>query len=152
MSPSGAASLHLAGHSARAQCHTQSNFPRIGQWGDTMTDERRKEERVTVCLDATWLGRSSKNNARAVDLSEGGCYIDTIVEVSEGEALTFGLMMNDGKWLVLKGVVAHRTPRLGFGIRFVDLTDEQRGKIQSILRRAKAEDTPEVLFDIFTRA
>jgi len=111
-----------------------------------MTDERRKQERVTVCLDATWHGRASKNGARAVDLSEGGCYIDSIAEVSVGEVLTLGLKMPDGKWLVLKGTVAHRTPRLGFGMRFLDLTDEQNEKIQFLLRRAKGEEETEDIF------
>jgi len=108
-----------------------------------MTDERRRQDRFTVCLDATWHGRAGKNGARVVDLSEGGCYIDSIVEVAESEPLTLGLMMPDGKWLVLKGEVAHRTPRLGFGVRFVGLTDGQKEKLDFLLKRAKGEDKSE---------
>ena len=39
----------------------------------------------------------------------------------------------DGEWLALTGEVAHQTPPLGFGLRFVNLSDEQREKLRSLL-------------------
>jgi len=41
--------------------------------------------------------------------------------------------MPDQQWLQLRGEVAHYKPRLGFGVRFVELTDEQRKKIRALL-------------------
>lgn len=95
--------------------------------------DRRSEKRWDVCLDAVWDGKSGNYQARVTDLSEGGCYVDTMGEAYVGEVLVFKLQLPDGAWLELSGEVAHQTPPLGFGLRFVDLTDSQRGKLYSLL-------------------
>lgn len=98
--------------------------------------ERRTEDRWEVCLDAVWDGKSG-NSARVTDLSEGGCYIDSICEASVGEVLQVKLHLPNGEWLELAGEVAHRTPPLGFGIRFVNLTPEQINRLRSIISQLK---------------
>jgi Tfp pilus assembly protein PilZ len=95
--------------------------------------DRRSEKRWDVCLDAVWDGKSGNYTARVTDLSEGGCYVDTMGGAQVGEVIVFKLQMPDGGWLELSGEVAHQTPPLGFGLRFVDLTDEQQEKLQSLL-------------------
>jgi hypothetical protein len=91
--------------------------------------ERRRKDRVEICLEVKWANR----NGRLADLSEGGCYIDTIGEVFPGEVVKIAISLPDGRPLWLEGEVAHRTPRLGFGVRFINLTDEQRMNIRSLL-------------------
>ncbi|HEX5604066.1 MAG TPA: PilZ domain-containing protein [Pyrinomonadaceae bacterium] len=95
--------------------------------------DRRNEKRWDVCLDAVWDGKSGNYQARVTDLSEGGCYVDTMGQAHIGEVLAFKLQLPDGEWLALRGEVAHQTPPLGFGLRFVTLSDEQREKLLSIL-------------------
>lgn len=96
--------------------------------------DRRSEKRWDVCLDAVWDGKSGNYVARVTDLSEGGCYVDSLGEAQIGEVLDFKLQLPDGEWLELRGEVAHQTPPLGFGLRFVDLTDEQRERFRSLLQ------------------
>lgn len=95
--------------------------------------ERRNEKRSDVCLDAVWEGSSGNNEARVTDLSEGGCYLDTMGQAQVGEALAFKLKLPDGSWLELSGEVAHERPPMGFGLRFVNLTDEQQEKLRALL-------------------
>ena len=95
--------------------------------------DRRSEKRWDVCLDAVWDGKSGNYVARVTDLSEGGCYVDTLGEAQIGEVLSFKLQLPDGEWLSLTGEVAHQSPPLGFGLRFVTLSEEQREKLHSIL-------------------
>jgi len=95
--------------------------------------DRRRETRLEVCLDAVWDGKSGNYTARVTDLSEGGCYVDTLGEAAPGEIIHFKLQMTDGSWLELAGTVAHTTPPLGFGLRFVDPTDEQIEKLRSLI-------------------
>jgi PilZ domain-containing protein len=95
--------------------------------------DRRTEKRWDVCIDAVWDGKSGNHSARVTDLSEGGCYVDTLGEAHVGEVLKFKLQLPNSGWLELSGEVAHQTPPLGFGMRFVDLTDEQREKLRSLL-------------------
>ncbi|MEN3327606.1 MAG: PilZ domain [Acidobacteriota bacterium] len=95
--------------------------------------DRRSEKRWDVCLDAVWDGKSGNYVARVTDLSEGGCYVDSLGEAQIGEVLQFKLQLPDGEWLALTGEVAHQSPPLGFGLRFVTLSDEQCEKLHSIL-------------------
>ena len=102
-----------------------------------MSDERRREKRWEVCLDAVWDGKSGNYGARVTDLSEGGCYIDSICIAHVGEILELKLQLPNGDWLQLTGQVAHQTPPLGFGLRFVQLTDEQQEKLRLLLAHLK---------------
>jgi Tfp pilus assembly protein PilZ len=95
--------------------------------------DRRTEKRWDVCLDAVWDGKSGNYTARVTDLSEGGCYVDTMGEAQIGEVIVFKLQLPDGEWLDLSGEVCHQTPPLGFGLRFVELSDEQSEKLRSLL-------------------
>jgi len=93
--------------------------------------DRRTEQRWDVCLDAVWDGKSGNYDARVTDLSEGGCYVDTMGEAQVGEVIVFKLQLPDGEWLELSGEVAHQRRPLGFGLRFVNLTEEQHEKLLS---------------------
>jgi Tfp pilus assembly protein PilZ len=93
--------------------------------------ERRNEKRLEVCLDALWDGKSGNYSARITDLSEGGCYIDTLGEAQVGEVLNLKLQVQNGEWLELTGEVAHEMPPLGFGIRFLELPAEQLERLRS---------------------
>jgi len=95
--------------------------------------ERRNEKRLEVCLDAVWDGNSGNHPARVTDLSEGGCYVDSLGESQVGEILNIKLQLQTGDWLELSGEVAHQMPPLGFGVRFVDLTSEQLQNLRSLL-------------------
>ncbi len=100
-------------------------------------DDRRRDKRWDVCLDAVWDSRSGNFTARATDLSEGGCYIDSLNQPNVGEHLNLKLQLPNGDWLELTGEVAHQTPPLGFGLRFVDLSEEQLKKLNSLIDHLK---------------
>jgi hypothetical protein len=104
--------------------------------------DRRREDRLEVCLDAVWDGKSGNYTARVTDLSEGGCYLDTMGEALSGEIVSFKLHMSGADWLDLTGEVAHQCPPMGFGLRFVDLTDEQLEKLRSLIAHLKGPHEP----------
>jgi hypothetical protein len=95
--------------------------------------EKRTEARFEVSLAARWQGSAA--NSRISDLSLGGCYMDTIVSVTVGEALSLQILMPDSSWFELQGVVAYHSPRMGFGVRFVNLDEKQRRQIRSLLMK-----------------
>jgi hypothetical protein len=95
--------------------------------------ERRNEKRVEVCLDAVWDANSGNHTARVTDLSESGCYVDTLGEAQVGEVLSIKLQLQNGDWLELSGEVAHLMPPMGFGVRFVNLDPNQLEKVRSLL-------------------
>ena len=101
-------------------------------------DDRREKPRLSVDLDALWDCNESRASARVTDLSEGGCYLDTVGEVMTGEIVAFRVLLPDGDWLYLEGEVRHHRFGVGFGVRFVDLNDEQHEKLLLLLQIAKA--------------
>ena len=51
-------------------------------------------------------GMAPKKGTRPItDLSEGGCYLDTVGEVMVGEIVAFRVLLPDGDWLYLEGEV-----------------------------------------------
>ena len=111
-------------------------------YGEAKMSERRREDRFEVCLEAVWEGKSGNYGARVTDLSEGGCYVDTLGDAHVGEILSFKLQMPTGEWLALTGEVAHETPPLGFGLRFVYLSEEQLEKLRSIIPQLEHPTDP----------
>jgi Tfp pilus assembly protein PilZ len=105
-------------------------------------DERRSRKRWDVSLDAVWDGKSGNYTARITDLSDGGCYMDSLSEVTIGEVLTLKLNLPNGEWLELTGKVAHHTPPVGFGVRFVDLSDEQLESLRNFIEQLKTLPRP----------
>lgn len=95
--------------------------------------DRRSEKRLEVCLDAVWDGNSGNHPARVTDLSEGGCYVDSLGDALIGEVLNIKLHLQNGESLELSGEVAHHMPPMGFGVRFVNLNPEQSEKLRSLL-------------------
>ena len=75
------------------------------------------------------------HSARITDLSEGGCYLDSVGEVRRGEIVGFRILLPDEDWLYLEGEVRHHSS-IGFGVQFVDLNEEQTEKLRWLLRIA----------------
>ena len=99
-------------------------------------EERRSTPRLTVSLDAVWDGANGNHPARITDLSLGGCYMDTVGEAMTGEIVCFRVSLADGDWLYLEGEVRHHTPKTGFGVRFLELEEQQAEKIEALLKAA----------------
>jgi hypothetical protein len=104
-------------------------------------NDRRSQERLDVSLDAVWDGHGNRP-ARITDLSEGGCFVDTSGEAYMGERLTFRVQLPGTNWLELTGEVAHYGWPVGFGLRFIELSDEQRERLLSFIEYLKGPHDP----------
>ncbi|MFN2493043.1 MAG: PilZ domain-containing protein [Pyrinomonadaceae bacterium] len=113
-------------------------------------DDRRSRPRLSVSLDAMWDSSTEAHHARITNLSEGGCFLDSVGEVRAGEIVGFRVLLPDDDWLYLEGEVRHYSPGSGFGVQFVDLNDEQTEKLRWLLRIAKAAgpDDPPMSADL----
>ena len=98
-----------------------------------MTDDNRKHDRVPILVDVLWGGGTPQSGARTTDLSEGGCFIDTMGHAAVGERIDFKLLMPDGDWLPVQGQVIYELPRTGFGIRFTKISDPDLERIKALI-------------------
>jgi PilZ domain-containing protein len=93
----------------------------------------REDERFPYYTEIMIQSASGTRGARISDVSQGGCYIDTITPAREGEDISFDIMRPSGETVRFTGTVAYVMENLGFGIKFTDLTDEQRTAIDQII-------------------
>lgn len=103
-------------------------------------DDRRSKPRLSVSLDAMWDSSTEAHSARVTNLSEGGCYLDSVGEVRSGEIVGFRILMPDDDWLYLEGEVRHLSVGTGFGVRFTELNEDQTEKLKWLLKFARGSD------------
>lgn len=89
----------------------------------------RQYTRLAVALEIYMDFTSGRREARVSDLSMGGCFVDSIAAVSEGEKIGFELKPSSRETLRMKGEVAYVLPGIGFGIRFEEMSDLQKDLI-----------------------
>lgn len=94
----------------------------------------RQEDRKDFIAEIVLESASGRREARVSDISAGGCYIDTIVGVRDGETVNFDLIYPNGGRLAFTGEVAYHFEGVGFGVKFINLTDEQKLFLERILK------------------
>lgn len=93
---------------------------------DDQSKVGRKQQRTTVSLEVIFEGSSGRRQARISDLSLGGCFVDSIVNICSGEQISLKIMVSDGVWLDLRGEIAYVFEGCGFGVRFVSASEEDK--------------------------
>ena len=99
----------------------------------SIDNDKREHQRKEFFAETILEFSSGKYQARISDISLGGCYIDSIASVVEGEAISITLAVGSDEPVRFAGVVAYVLPRFGFGMRFTDLTEEKTSFLQKIL-------------------
>jgi hypothetical protein len=94
-------------------------------------EDRREDKRKEISLDVKWEG----GHARLNDLSLGGCYVDSLGQVSVGEIIALEIKLPDGSWLPLSGTVTYYHPGLGFSLCFTLLTDDEQEKLSEVINQ-----------------
>src|SRR5215207_9946134 len=95
----------------------------------------RQNDRFSYLKEVELEFSSGRRSARISDISAGGCYIDTIAQVPVGQTLRLHVGSNTGE-MDFTGRVAYILEGFGFGIEFVDMTDDQREFLNKILAAA----------------
>ena len=99
----------------------------------------RKQERVPFFTEVTLEFASGRREARISDLGEGGCYVECVATVRPGETVRLELRMPDGRMVPAAGEVKYVFNGMGFGMKFVDVSEELRSLVDELLAAAPAE-------------
>ena len=94
--------------------------------------EQRKYDRKELVAEAALEFSSGKYDTRISELGLGGCYVDSIASVVEGEPISLTIK-SDGNSMPFTGVIAYVLPGFGFGIRFSNVTEEQTSFLSRII-------------------
>jgi len=96
-------------------------------------DERRRYERSRLIVDVFFDGHDATGVASTKDISAGGFYMNTQANLPEGATLLVRIPLTDGKQVVANAQVIYNNPGRGVGVRFQNLTEENRSLIESEL-------------------
>ena len=88
--------------------------------------DKREHPRKPFLAEAALEFASGKYQSRISELSLGGCYVDSIASVKQGEQISLTITFGSGVSERFTGEVAYVIQGMGFGIRFVDITMEQK--------------------------
>ena len=103
-------------------------------------DNRRDGERVKTALRCHWgLSEDSPRNGNITSLSQSGCFVQTKANTTEDQTVYVSCWLPSQRWFALRGKVAYHLPKVGFGLTFLDLTEEQE-KMLSFLIEYHRED------------
>lgn len=113
---------------------------------DNDNHDRRKYQRmklsVPVVLEPTET-EGSPIRCATTDLSEGGCYIETIFPLPVGTHLD--LQLSIGNTVLIAATVVTSDPQVGNGIGFMRMLPEDREALEAFLKAAQqAEDSGSV--------
>src|SRR3972149_5455377 len=91
--------------------------------------ERRKHQRFPFREDIL-IDRMM--HATSIDISEGGLYLCAVQPFTIGNVLELSIPFKD-KMLTVKAKVQYYQPGIGMGVMFIDLNEEQRAHIRSLI-------------------
>jgi hypothetical protein len=98
-----------------------------------MIEEHRKHQRVPILVEVLWEGGIRSSTARTTDISEGGCFIDTLAYATVGEVIDFRLLLPDGESIPVQGEVVYEMPRTGFVVRFTRISESDLKRLKALL-------------------
>ena len=96
------------------------------------TDDRRASERVPGPFDAWRIGML-ETPVRIYDISMGGCFVHAMHEQDPGVVVMLKIQLPGEECIEVKAETLYRRPGFGFGVKFVDLSDDMRARLACAL-------------------
>ena len=96
-------------------------------------EERRLHDRSRLIVDVYFNGEDATGVASTKDISLGGLYMNTQASLPEGALLTLRIPLGGDRQIVVSGEVMYSNPGRGVGVRFRELSDEDRQLMESEL-------------------
>lgn len=95
----------------------------------------RQHERTQYFTEISLECASGKRQARISDISLGGCFVDTITNVCEGEEVKLSGELGSGEHLDVKGKVAYVMNGFGFGVAFTEFDNGSEATIKKMIEK-----------------
>jgi PilZ domain len=87
--------------------------------------ERRQSDRKKLIVDVKFDGGDATGIANTRDIGLGGLYMTTNAQLSNGMPISMRLTVGTTE-MAIAGVVAYLDPGQGVGVRFQNLSDEDK--------------------------
>lgn len=107
--------------------------------------ERRQAPRYpfTATFEATEPNSGTKIHGRTADLSEGGCYADTLTPLPAGTVLKVRIS-KENRSFESQGAVVYAVAGMGMGLRFESIDPQQLANLRRWLGELRGESPAEL--------
>jgi len=95
--------------------------------------DRRKHRRHAVRIDVDWENPMGRRTARISDVSVDGCFVLSSGDVDDGQIVKVFFPLSNGKKALFWGKIVNHVFDVGFGLRFVAVTDVQQSLLKKLL-------------------
>jgi hypothetical protein len=96
-------------------------------------DDRRSFDRARLIIDVFFDGKDVTGIASTKDISVGGFYMNTQATLPEDATLLVRIPLGAGKQVIANAEVVYSNPAKSVGLRFVNLSEENRLLIETEL-------------------
>lgn len=87
---------------------------------------RRSAQRYKVSIEIEWEGLAGRKSGTISDINIVGCFVLCSGEVEDGENVKIFLPLSEGMKVEFWGEVFNHVFEIGFGMRFIELSDAQK--------------------------
>lgn len=103
-------------------------------------DERRNQPRFTTQFRSTFSGGPNEGNGRTLDLSVGGCKIESGTVVGQGDKFECRLHIPDLDWpIMIDEAIVRWVEGKTFGLAFTRIRSGEQDKITAIISKIEQE-------------
>ncbi len=107
---------------------------------DDRYTEKRKQTRFTAQFRSTFSGGQREGQGKTVDLSDGGCKIETDQAVVAGATFECRVYIPGLSWPLRINLAQVRWVKgKTFGLQFIDIQPEERMKLKQVIANLHAE-------------
>jgi hypothetical protein len=94
----------------------------------------KRARRLRPPMHCYWgTSEACPRNGRITSLGVESCFVKTKAEAQDGQLLYVNLWLPTERWLLLRGRVTYRMPKVGFGLSFIDSTETEREMLRTLL-------------------
>ncbi|HLA12566.1 MAG TPA: PilZ domain-containing protein [Pyrinomonadaceae bacterium] len=98
-------------------------------------EERRQHDRSRLIIDVFFNGQDATGVASTTDISVGGLFMTTQMEIPEGSVLLVRIPLSGNEQVVVNAEVVYTEPGRGVGLSFQGLSAEDRALLERELNR-----------------
>lgn len=108
--------------------------------GYSSSDERRNQPRFTTQFRSTFSGGQNEGSGRTLDLSVGGCKVESGMVVGQGDKFECRLHIPDLDWpIMIDEAIVRWVAGKTFGLAFTHIKSGEQDKITAIIRKIEQE-------------
>ncbi len=96
-------------------------------------NERRSAQRYKTNIEIEWEGLAGRQQGTISDLNAEGCFVLCSGEVEDGENVKIFLPLSEGMKVEFWGEVVNHVFEIGFGMRFIELSDAQKDFLEKFV-------------------